>query len=314
MFDIELPSKKDVNIPVPQSTEIKDSAYNENIAKLQKSFKETAELLSVLMDGNASIGESTNQEQDDYTESLIFDSWCNGPIFEKVYESNKNEISRIAAKIRRKLNDPHLSIIDAIKGRTQIHNNATNPIGAIFDTWILSPRIITWFNNDNLRLYAWQTVAFCAPPNDQSLKKTLAQLNDYFKDDLKDKYEIDFVKMRFLLGGYGKKRELTEDERENTSGGFKTFLTPFILIIKNKGTKASNKDERDIQVNLDAKAVSKLKTLKTSIMSLKDKVKGKFGKNKSMKESGEDFSLDIDDTFEESSISDDAIDFDDFEL
>lgn len=315
MFDIALPSKKDVNISIPQSAEIKDSAYNENIAKLQKSFKETAELLSVLMDGNAPIEESTNQEQDEYTEHMMFESWCSGPIFEKVYESNKNEIRRIADHIRRKMvsNAPG-KIINALKGRTQIHNAAKNIIGALFDTWIISPKVITWFNNDNLRLYAWQTVAYCIPPNDQSLKKTLTQLNDYYKEELMDKYEIDFVKFRFILGTVGKKSELSEDDKKFTSGSFKNLFTPYLLVIKNKGTKVSNKDERDVSVKVDNKAFAKLKGLKDALISVKDKIKGKFSKNKAMKESGEDFSLDIDNVFEESSTLDDAIDLDDFEL
>ena len=282
MFDIPVPSKTDTNVPVPKTPEITVDTYNKNLSELKKSFKEAAELVESLYMGKKEeeISEATMEEyQENYTNSIMFESYCDGPIFEKVNDENKEEIRAIAKKIRSKINKGHVNIVDYFKGKTQVSNKPSNFIGILVDTWVIDPAIISTFNNSELKLKSWQTISYLVPSREDSIKNVLAKMNQEFKEDLGDKYEIDVIKLRLIGSVFTKKKELTDDEKER-SGDFKDlFFRPLLLIVKNKGTSASNKTP-EMQIELSKESAGKLTKMKDKIVGLVSKVKNKVTGNK----------------------------------
>ena len=283
MFDIPLPSKKDVNISIPQKTEIVADTYNKNLTDLKKSFKECSEMIDDMYIGTTNVvmtEETVEEYQENYTNSIMFESYCDGPMFEKVNEENKEEIKALARKIRTKINKGHANFIDYFKGRAQVTNKATTFIGMMFDIWVIDPAIISTFNNSQLKLKSWQTISYLIPSREESIKKVLEKMNAEFKDDLGTKYEIDVVKLRLLGSVFTKKKELSDDDKERMGNLKDLFFRPLLLIIKNKGTSASNK-EPEIKVELSQESVGKLTKMKNRITGFLSKIKNKVTGKKS---------------------------------
>jgi len=111
--DTSLPplgSKKNydaMNITIPQSKEIDADVYNQALTDLQKSFKETVELMDGALDNLKGVTirpKSLDSVQEDYTELAIqkamYESVINGPYFEAVKADNKEEIKEIVQSLK----------------------------------------------------------------------------------------------------------------------------------------------------------------------------------------------------------------------
>lgn len=100
----------DQNIPTPSKTEITSDQYNAAVGALKKSFKEAVDILGILE--NVSVIQETaeqklEREQNDFMENAITEALLqsleNGPIFEAVERSDKNEVKKIVNKVRGKI-------------------------------------------------------------------------------------------------------------------------------------------------------------------------------------------------------------------
>lgn len=300
------------SISVPASKEIDVKAYNDAITRLQKSFKESIDFMESLKSMRV-VEHCIEDEQDTYTEQMIFESYCDGPYYEKVNAANKEEIKRIAKEIRTKfLSSAHdmkvlKSEIDKIVGSVNDKNTMINSAFSIpnsipytllkwgIDMWIVNPILISKFNNSRLKLYAWQTICYVYGKG-MKLADVKKKLNDMYQDELGDKYEIEIVKMKFFLPTIRGKKELTEDEKDRDSYRF----TNYLLIVNEKGTSISNKEE-EIKVESDAavKMVSALKatediepssesSIKSGFKKLIEKIKSKVSKKKKDEDKSED--------------------------
>ena len=99
----ETPTAKpyDANsISVPSRATLTVDQYNQAIDQLQKSFKEGAELLAALQQVTI-VNESVEERQDQYLESAILDAYADGPMFESVDRSDKDQLKKLVKSIRK---------------------------------------------------------------------------------------------------------------------------------------------------------------------------------------------------------------------
>ena len=306
MFDIPVPSKTDTNVPVPKTPEITVDTYNSALKKLQQSFKEGADLIDYLADmRNQLISEqykAIDDEQEEYTENLIFESYCDGPIFEKVNDENKGEIKSIAKKIRKEMlslkrlaknklfklkgsNFTSLSFLNDALALATGFNLALlfkNLIIWGSNMWVIDPAIITHFNNSELKLKSWQTICFVNPiGGGDTIGEIKNELNNEFKNILGDKYEIGIVKVKFVLGTLRGKKEAKDDE----SIGASSIFTNYLMVVNEKGTPLPNKeisaeatdDKSRALVSVCSKFMAK-KVDTSSEEGMIASIKNKFGK------------------------------------
>ena len=285
------------SISVPASKEIDVKTYNDAITRLQKSFKESIDFMESLKSMRV-VEHCTEDEQDTYTEQMIFESYCDGPYYEKVNAANKEEIKRIAKQLRgRMMNDAHSikGIIGTIssKGMTVLDVGFSlfpitwipNILKYAFDMWVIDPILITKLNNSRLKLYAWQTICYVYGTS-YTLAEVKEKLNNEFSNILGDNYEIEIVKMKFILAAHRGKTALTDEEKGSTPERFSSYL----LIVNEKGTPISNKEEeikvegeKAIKLVSELKAVEDIKptsesSIKAGFKKLVDKIKSKFSK------------------------------------
>ena len=279
------------SIPVPAKKEIDVATYNSILANLKKSFNESAQMIEML-EGLRIVETNSEDLQETYTEQAIFDSYCDGPYYERVTSENKAEVKSIAKNIRKKfLSAAHdmkviKGEIDGIIGSVNDKGTLINTVLGIpstipytllkwgIDMWILDPILISKFNNSRLKLYAWQTICYVYGKG-MKLADVKKKLNDMYKDELGDKYEIELVKMKFFFQTIRGKKELTEDEKNSDSNTF----TNYLLIVNEKGTSISNKEE-NITVEGDAavKTVSALKATEDIDPKSESSIKAGFKK------------------------------------
>ena len=94
--------KDETKIMNGSGTEIKADVYNSAMDALKKSFKEATELIDMLT--NCTIVESTlEDQQDEFTENAIYESYINGPYFERVARTDKDEVKEIVKSIKSKI-------------------------------------------------------------------------------------------------------------------------------------------------------------------------------------------------------------------
>ena len=315
MFDIPVPSKTDVNIPVPQKAEISVETYNAALKKLQQSLKESAELIDCLSDMRTQIMEEEAQEidnnQEHYTEQLMFESYCDGPMFEKVEEANKEEIRSIAKKIRTQMlsmkrlvknnlfklkgsNITNMTYMADVLGSSATGTSAISALKSLIiwgsNMWIIDPAIISSFNNSELKLKSWQTICFFLPIGGKNIGAMKTTLNTEFKDILGDKYEIGVVKVKFVAGTFRGKKEADDNESPAMND-----LNNYLLVVNQKGTALSNKEivaeATNDRVKGMVRACAKFlkKKVDTSsesgmIASIKQKFQSKMGKKASAPE------------------------------
>ena len=91
--------KDETKIMTGNGTEIKADVYNSAMGALKKSFKEASELIDML--SNCTVVESTlEDQQQEFTDNAVLESYLNGPLFEKVDREDKDEVKEIVSKIK----------------------------------------------------------------------------------------------------------------------------------------------------------------------------------------------------------------------
>ena len=94
--------KDETKIMTGSGTEIKADVYNSAMDALKKSFKEATELIDMLT--NCTIVEKSIADlQAEFTENALLESYDNGPYFEKVDRTDKDEVKEITKNIRTKV-------------------------------------------------------------------------------------------------------------------------------------------------------------------------------------------------------------------
>lgn len=93
-------------VSVPADVTLDADAYNQALDALKKSFKEGAEVLEMLQHASIvnSYNESVFDEQDKYSAELVtealFNSYCDGPIYETVDRRDKDDVKRVTSEVR----------------------------------------------------------------------------------------------------------------------------------------------------------------------------------------------------------------------
>ena len=123
--------KDETKIMTGSGTEIKADVYNSAMDALKKSFKEATELIDMLT--NCTIVESTlEDQQDEFTENAIYESYINGPYFERVARTDKDEVKEIVKSIKSK-------ITSKCKGKNQ---NFISPINSCVGLLVVNGGIL----------------------------------------------------------------------------------------------------------------------------------------------------------------------------
>ena len=166
----------DAKISIPAKTELDSNTYNDALARLKQSFKESIDVLSMLE--NADIVKKTQEEINaEILESVMleaaYDACVNGPIFEAVDRSDKKAVKEIIKNLGRKFK---------------------KYIGEK-DFEFFKPTILTklgqWWST---RL--WQTVGILVC-EDSYVEKTINTFNETYKDELGD-YRFIAVKLDMI--------------------------------------------------------------------------------------------------------------------
>lgn len=94
--------KDETKIMTGSGTEIKAEVYNSAMDALKKSFKEATELIDMLT--NCTIVEKSAADlQAEFTENAIYESYINGPYFERVDRTDKDEVKEIVKSLKSKI-------------------------------------------------------------------------------------------------------------------------------------------------------------------------------------------------------------------
>lgn len=203
--DAETPSKKpydNSSVSIPSKTTLTTDQYNQAISNLKKSFKEAVEVLD-LMENVTVVEKTTEQLQKEYTERVLekamLEAYEDGPIFEKVSRSDKDDVKGIVRKIRSKVKKQ-------IKGEKYHFYEPhaflrilTAPIPVVGGLNALAGIQQIWTNR------LWQVIGIVHAESG-NIKELIAKLNDSLKEDLGD-YKIieakaisalyDILKARF---------------------------------------------------------------------------------------------------------------------
>lgn len=91
----------DTGPSIPSSTEITDAQYKAALAALQKSYQEGAEILSILSNSKVVEVDPAEVAMESAIDDAILNALESGPVFEAVDRSDKNEVKKIVAKIRK---------------------------------------------------------------------------------------------------------------------------------------------------------------------------------------------------------------------
>lgn len=95
-----------VKVSIPSKTVLTDAEYNAALANLQKSFKEAVDVLDFLQKATV-VTETVEQRQEQYAEEVmneaLLKAYDDGPIFEAVKRSDKNDVKKIVGSLRGKI-------------------------------------------------------------------------------------------------------------------------------------------------------------------------------------------------------------------
>ena len=143
---------------------------------------------------------------------------------------------------------------------------------------------MTRFNNEKIKIRSWQTVCYLRSGRKITVNQALEKLNEYFKDDLGDKYELETIKMKFFFPTIRGKKELTEDERNSRAN----YINNYLLIVNEKGTPIPNEEEIKVEghnseeLALTMAAMDEIDpsgdSVKDKFKQLLEKIKSKFSK------------------------------------
>ena len=154
--------KDETKIMTGNGTEIKADVYNSAMGALKKSFKEASELIDML--SNCTIVEKSAADlQAEFTENAIYESYINGPYFERVARTDKDEVKEIVKSLKSK-------IAATCKGK-----NAKFYQPNKFVRWFISGE---WWNT---RLWQILGVILIEEHNVDEIAK---ELTEKFKDEL----------------------------------------------------------------------------------------------------------------------------------
>jgi len=177
---------------IPAGSTITKEAYNSAIADLQKSFKESYELLGILQ--SCTIVESTTeQDQEEFTEAAvaeaIYNSIISGPMFERVDKSDKKDIKDIVEKIKddfkKFMKNNDIPFRESKIWSRLIVGAITMPIGV--ESLIFSPAAVR-----ALQARLWQVIGIC-DTEEGNISKLVDDANEKFKDELGE-YKILYIK------------------------------------------------------------------------------------------------------------------------
>lgn len=175
-------------ISVPSKTEITADAYNDALAKLKQSFKEAYELMDDLTNARI-IQETVESKQEAYLDEMFAEAYDNGPIFEAVERSDKNEVKKIVGEVRKKLPDLASKLGFKFKPPKTFLRLLLNTDYDAYGTGILTKdtsdtkskygnTAVTWWSTR-----FWQVVGVIYTEN-TNIKKVMEEVNDELKDDL----------------------------------------------------------------------------------------------------------------------------------
>lgn len=173
-------------IQVPSKTEITADAYNDALAKLKQSFKEAYELMDDLTNAHI-IQETVESKQEAYLDEMFVEAYDNGPIFEAVERSDKNEVKKIVGNVRKKLPELASKIGFQFKPpktflRLLLNEDMGLFVGSNNDTSDMKSKYgttgVNWWTTR-----FWQVVGVVYTEN-ENIKKVMEEVNDELKDDL----------------------------------------------------------------------------------------------------------------------------------
>lgn len=224
------------------ATEINQATYKNALNALKQSFKEATDVMAMLADATIVESPTMDERQEQFTEEAIFESYCDGPIYEAVEKENKKEIKAIARKIRKKL----VGTMRGIKWYTPEGKPAGNRIG-IFDAYRIAK------HSGELKLVAWQMVCILIPKKGTNFGTALEDINEEFKDILGD-YVLKSVKLKMnvLTGLLGVVRD--KDVSETNPNEKPALLTWHVLIVDEKDAKTP----KEISVDVEESEVKKV--------------------------------------------------------
>lgn len=185
---------KEVGVSIPAGTEIDADVYNKALTQLQNTFNEAASVIDMLKNVDP-VSVTLEARQEAYTEACIADaiynSIINGPVFEAVESSDKNDVKSIITKISKdveaavikagnKFSKPQLLVRYLLTGGLTGRELKVNGTGKI------TYQTRTWWNT---RLWSILGVLYCEPDDEAAVVETL---NTLFAKELGD-YKIKSV-------------------------------------------------------------------------------------------------------------------------
>ena len=155
------------NIPVPSKVTLTSDEYNDALARLQKSFKEGAEILEALQSANI-VEKTVDDLQEEFVEDAILAAYEDGPLFEAVKRIDKGELKKVVKAIRK----------DVINYLAQNHVYVKKP-GAFRKL----EQVVDAAFRDRVREKMFQVLCFITA-SEKDLKKILKNVNQAFKEQL----------------------------------------------------------------------------------------------------------------------------------
>lgn len=183
------------SISVPAGSQIPLNTYNQILADLQKSYRESSEILEKLQT-LIPVSQTVEEQQDQFTEDAIdnavYESYLSGPVFEAVKAENKEEITKIVSSVKNKVakyvEDNETKFIRPNKIMSAIRS-AGNPVGVTTlkgaSTLIYAPNF--WVTR------LWQIVGNIVI-EEQNLNTLVGKLNEEFAEDLG---EYKFITVKY---------------------------------------------------------------------------------------------------------------------
>lgn len=199
----------EMNIPVPSGKTITVDTYNKAMSMLKNSFKEACEIIG-LMEDAVIVHKTTEELQAEFTETAIGDAILNsienGPIFEAVKRSDKNEVKDIVAKIRDNMSDDLYDMkIKFYKPNLIariLSTIITAPISVLMPSAYVTSAVSTfnqfWYNR------LWQIVGVVLI-EDGNISTLSDHLNQQYKSELGD-YKLLYQKTSSSLADIFRKK------------------------------------------------------------------------------------------------------------
>lgn len=238
-------NSKEESVSVPATTTLTDKQYKDALSALQKSFKEGYEIMEALANATV-VHEDINQKQDEFVESAIeqaiLEAYENGPIFEAVDRSDKDEVKKIVKSLRPKMKDAlsenkvnfrNCHVIASVIASAVFTGLATAGAGAgIVSGFAYGATLgaVTKFWDKRL----WQIVGIIYI-EEGNVKEVIDELNEKFKNELGE-YKFLETKVHPSLFDYFKLKF-----------GWKNVKDTYMLLIDKKLPK----EIKDMQKEID---------------------------------------------------------------